>query len=61
MSEADLLTAPREHVARLANRLPLMDHYAVDLEEIENTFAALAQATGDRLGEIERWTRCWIT
>ena len=57
MSEADFLTAIREHTARLANRLSLMDHYTVDLEEIEDTLAALIKATDDELEEIERWTR----
>lgn len=57
MLEADVVAAIREPVARLANRAPLMDDYAEDMEEIEATLAALVEATGDKSREIERWTR----
>jgi len=40
-------TAIREHVARLANRTPLMDDYAEDLEEIEDTLTALVEANDE--------------
>jgi len=47
----------REHVARLANPAPLMDDYAEDMEEINDTLAALNEATDDESEGIERWTR----
>lgn len=49
MPEADVIPVIREHVPRLANRLPLMDDYAVDLKEIADTLAALVEATDDEL------------
>lgn len=48
MLEANILTVIREHMARLANRLPLVEDYAVEMKEIEDMLAALVGATERR-------------